>query len=67
MKVKIVMDSGKEYTVKPKTKIMSIDQFIWLYFEKNNNLINKLVKVDIDGYELAINPVHISSLELIES
>jgi uncharacterized protein YlzI (FlbEa/FlbD family) len=66
-KVKIVMDSGREYVVEPKSRVADIDQFIWLYFEKNNNLINKLIKVDFDGEQLAINPTHISSLELLNN
>ena len=67
MKVKIIMDSGREYIVEPKTKVKDIDQFIWIYFEKNNNLINKLIKIDFEGQQLAINPTHISSLEMIDN
>lgn len=61
------MDSGKEYIVESNAKANNIDQFIWMHFEKNNSLINHLVRVQCEGTELAINPTHISSLELVHN
>lgn len=60
------MDSGKEYVVTPKTRVNDINQFIWLYFEKNNSLLNKLIQIDFGNQQLALNPTHISSIEMLE-
>lgn len=67
MKVKIIMDSGREYVIDSKRKVIDVDQFVWLYFEKNNNLINKLIPIEFEGAQLAINPTHISSIEVINA
>lgn len=65
MKIKIIMDSGKEYIVSPKQKVNNMDQFVWIYFEKNNTLMNKLITLDSDGEQFVINPTHISSMEMV--
>ncbi|ERI89622.1 hypothetical protein HMPREF1982_04487 [Clostridiales bacterium oral taxon 876 str. F0540] len=65
MRIKIIMDSGKEYIVSPKQKVNNIDQFVWIYFEKNNALINKLITLEFDGEQFVINPTHISSMEMV--
>ncbi len=65
MKIKIIMDSGKEYIVSPKQKVNNMDQFVWIYFEKNNALMNKLITLDSDGEQFVINPTHISSMEMV--
>jgi predicted phage-related endonuclease len=67
MRVRIIMDSGKEYTVASNAKLTDVEQFIWMYFEKNDNLINKLIKIDSEGQQVAINPTHISSIELLNN
>lgn len=65
LKVKIVMDSGKEYIVESNESNMG--QFVWMNFEKKNALINHFVKLQCNGSELVINPTHISSLEEVSN
>jgi uncharacterized protein YlzI (FlbEa/FlbD family) len=61
VRVKIVMDSGKEYIVESTES--TIDQFVWMNFEKKNALINHFVKLRFEDNDILLNPSHISSLE----
>ncbi|MFS0776068.1 hypothetical protein ABC255_08690 [Neobacillus sp. 3P2-tot-E-2] len=61
MKLKIIMDSGKEYT---SEKFTSVEQFLDESLPKEAFAIS-YVSVDLDE-KVFINGMHVSSVEVIE-
>lgn len=71
MKAKVIMDSGKEYEVEKQD--VRYDDFIkCLYNEGKTPIGNKVFAIENsfivldDEYKIIINPIHISSIEVIE-
>ncbi|APH20992.1 TPA: hypothetical protein ACXDAY_002243 [Clostridium botulinum] len=60
-KVKIIMNSGKEYTYKSSEKDCTIADFLDIVLDEKGVPKNRIVILQSEG--LAINPVTISSLE----
>lgn len=67
MKIKVVMDSGKEYVIYEKN--FSLNDFTRSFYTDSPNgarILNNTL-VYLDGEEkIVINPTHISSVEVIE-
>ncbi|MCH6264660.1 MULTISPECIES: hypothetical protein [Neobacillus] len=67
MKIKVVMDSGKEYVISEKD--YSLKDFTRTFYTDSANgektLHNTLVYLDRDE-KIVINPTRISSVEVIE-
>jgi len=66
VKIKVVMDSGKEYVICEKN--FSLDDFTKSFFSDLPNGMKVLnnTLVYLDGEEkIVINPTHISSVEVI--
>ncbi|MDQ0200053.1 hypothetical protein [Neobacillus ginsengisoli] len=67
MKIKIVMDSGKEYVICEKN--YSLDDFTRSFYNElpNGARVMSNTFAYLDGEEkIVVNPTHISSIEVIE-
>lgn len=66
MKIKVIMNSGKEYIV--DEEIYTVDDFTSSFFNQlpvGNVMQNKFVYLDREE-NIVINPTHISSIEVIQ-
>ncbi|WP_339227825.1 hypothetical protein NSQ77_19930 [Oceanobacillus sp. FSL K6-2867] len=72
MKIKVIMDSGKEYVI-DKLDEFEFDRFIGSFFNENKLPMGQTAKVLKntllylgDKKSILINPSHVSSIEVLE-